>query len=104
MTGERRGSARHYVRRRQSAPAVQQSAVRRANARSIGDCAADGSQPPPPGLYLDPDLAPNGGVADGIGRVTAAIGEGDKLWRQSGAANDAHEAPDNKDKGTDEQQ
>ena len=48
------------------------------------------------------NLAPNRGVADGIGRVTAAIGEGDKLWRQPGAANDAHEAPDNKDKGTDE--
>ena len=44
------------------------------------------------------------GVADGIGRATAAIDEEDKLWRQPGAANEARSAPDIKDKGTDEQQ
>ena len=55
---------------------VRKSAVRRANARSSDDYAEDGSQPPPPGLYSDPDLAPNRGVADSIGRATAAIDEG----------------------------
>ena len=65
------------------------------------DCAEDGSQPPPPGLYLDHDLAPNRGVADSIGRATAATDEEDKLWRQSGVANEARNAPDSKDKGTD---
>ena len=44
--------------------------------QSSDDSAEDGSQPPPPGLYSDPDLAPNRGVADGIGRATAAIDEG----------------------------
>ena len=85
-------------------PAVLQTAVRRTNTQSSDDSEGDGRQPPPPGLYLDPDLAPNRGVADSIGRATAATDEEDKLWRQSGAANEARSAPDIKDKGTDEQQ
>ena len=54
-------------------PAVLQTAVRRTNTQSSDDSEGDERQPPPPGLYSDPDLAPNGGVADGIERATAAI-------------------------------